>query len=209
MRSVIAGHDTMARPLRNHVPGISLHVFNRGNNRTSIFDEDIDREWFLAMIERAFERRDVSVHNFVLMTTHFHLMVTPTREHALSKAMHEVGHRYAEYFNRKYTRTGGLWEGRYHAVGICDDSYPLVCQRYIEQNPVRAKMVSGPDGYRWSSYRMYALGEPCSWLVPHGTYLALGRSAEERRAAYRALCAEPVPGEAIVRLRRPWGRTGV
>ena len=97
----------MARQLRNYFPDVSLHVFNRGNNRTSIFDEDIDREWFLATIQRSFQRQDVSVHNFVLMTTHFHLLVTPAREDALPKAMKEVGQCYTKYFNRKYERTGG------------------------------------------------------------------------------------------------------
>jgi putative transposase len=191
----------MARRLRSYVPDLSLHVFNRGNNRGTIFHESLDREWFLVMLQRAFARQRVDLHTFVLMDTHYHLMVTPTGEHALPNAMKELDQRYSVYFNAKYRRTGGFWEGRYNAVEIDDESYCLVCQRYIEQNPVRAAIVNSPEAYQWSSYRVHALGHSCTWLVPHATYLALGHDMAERQAAYRALCAEPVPDEAIVRLR--------
>jgi putative transposase len=115
--------------------------------------------------------------------------------------MKEILERYSRFFNRKYGRTGSLWEGRFRALGIDDEEYALICARYIEQNPVRARMVTAIDEYRWSSYRCLALGEPSDWLVPHPTYLALGRTDEERRAAYRAICSDPVPVEAFVRLR--------
>jgi putative transposase len=192
----------MARPLRTFVPDESLHVYNRGNNRMSIFHEDIDYEFFLFMVERAAEHKGVSVHALVLMTTHFHVLVTPTAEHALSWTMKEIGERYSRYYNAKYERTGTLWEGRFCNVPMADQRQSLMCLRYIDQNPVRAKIVTSPEAYPWSSHGLYAFGQPWNWLVPHPSYLELGRSDEERRQAYRATCAEPIPMDSLIRMRR-------
>jgi REP-associated tyrosine transposase len=192
----------MARPLRTFVPEESLHVYNRGNNRMTIFHEDVDYESFLVMTQRSAQRKGVSVHAVVLMTTHFHLLVTPAAEHALGRTMKEIGERYARYYNRKYARTGTLWEGRYRLVPLDDEGQTLICLRYIDQNPVRAKIVNAPDEYRWSSHGLYALGRSWAWLVPHPAFLDLGRSDEERRRAYRTICSEPVPIDALVRVRR-------
>src|ERR1700704_3380226 len=132
----------MSRQLRVYPPGTTVHVFNRGNNRGSIFSDEVDCEWFLTILERAATRYRVSAHGYVLMTNHFHLMATPETPDALSRMMKVVGVRYVSYYNRKYDRIGTLWSGRYRAVPIHDERYLLTCLRYIEQNPVRASMVS-------------------------------------------------------------------
>jgi REP-associated tyrosine transposase len=183
------------------VAGESTHLYSRGNNRIAIFHEDTDRQWFLSLLKCWLQRYHVAAHNFVLMTTHFHLIATPSEQCALSFAMKEILERYSRFFNRKYHRTGALWEGRFRARAIKDEQYALICARYIEQNPVRANMVTSVDAYRWSSYGFLALGHSCDWLVPHPTYLTLGHDNDERRAAYRAICAEPVPVDAFIRLR--------
>src|SRR5438874_12055527 len=103
----------MARGLRHFVNGESVHVYNRGNNRMAIFQEDDDRESFLGIVKRAFQRNGVAPHSFTLMTTHYHVIVTPAGELALPTAMKELGERYARFYNHKYQRTGTLWEGRY------------------------------------------------------------------------------------------------
>jgi hypothetical protein len=89
--------------------------------------------------------------------------------------------------NKKYGRTGTLWDGRYRDPIVAEERYFFTCLRYIEHNPVKARMVIRPEDYRWSSYRFHAYGEPSAWLVPHPLYLALGKTAKERQAAYRAL----------------------
>jgi putative transposase len=124
----------------------------------------------------------------VLMTTHIHLIVTPQSETALPRTMKRLGERYVYYFNRKNARTGTLWGGRHRALLLLDELYCLTCLRYVEQNPVRAKMVSRPEEYRWSTYGVHALGAAPDWLVPHPVYLALGSTAADRQAAYRELC---------------------
>lgn len=126
------------------------------------------------------------------MTTHYHLIVTPTESSALSQMMKELGERYVKYFNRDTKRVGTLWNGRYRSLLIDDECYWLACLRYVEQNPVRAGMVATADEYRWSSYRAHAHGQWDDWLTPHPVYQALGVTAAERQCAYRSICGENV-----------------
>jgi putative transposase len=134
----------MPRTPRHHVPGVSLHVRQRGNNRCSIFREDKDYEVFLALLRSATRRYGIAVHGYGLMTTHTHLVLTPSTDYGTGKAMQQLGVCYVMYVNRKYARVGTLWTGRYLAKSIDDERYWLTCLRYIEQNPVRAGIVSDP-----------------------------------------------------------------
>ncbi len=101
--------------------------------------------------------------------------------------MQKVGRHYVRYFNKSYRRTGTLWEGRFKSCVVDADGYLLICQRYIELNPVRAGMVGDSAEYRWSSYRSNALGKSARLWTPHPVYLQLGNSEQERLPAYRAL----------------------
>ncbi len=123
------------------------------------------------------------------MTNHVHLLVTPQDREGISRLMQYVGRRYVPYVNHEYGRTGTLREGRFKSSLVQARSYLLACYRYIELNPVRARMVEVPADYAWSSYRSNALGEEAPILSAHSDYLALGRSDSERRSAYRALFA--------------------
>lgn len=128
------------------------------------------------------------------MTNHYHFVVTPPTKDSLSLAMGILVGEYTKYFNRSYERTGTLWGSRFQAKPIEDERYWLNCLRYVEANPVEAKLVSAPGQYRWSSYRFHAEGESSDWLVPHRLYLSLGKNAAERQEAYRALWQlQPVP----------------
>jgi putative transposase len=191
----------MPKGSRSFVPGVSLHVRQRGNNRCAIFGDELDYEVFLAMLRSAIQRHRVSLHGFALMTTHTHFLLTPATEHGTAKAMQQLGVRYVMYFNRKYNRVGTLWTGRYGAKAINDERYWLTCLRYIEQNPVRASLVVRPDQYRWSSYRAHASACDVDWLSSHPVLEALGADIDQRREAYRVLCAEPMSTEQVVRHR--------
>jgi REP-associated tyrosine transposase len=177
----------MARKRRVYIPGACVHVTQRGNNRGTAFGDDDDREAFLALLAAVAACQGVQIHGFALMTTHYHLLVTPESETALPRTVQCFGGSYVQCFNRKYQRTGTLWDGRYGGANVCDERYFYSCLRYIEHNPVTAGIVATPDAYRWSSYRFHGCGEPCSWLTPHPLYLALGPTAEIRQAVYRAL----------------------
>jgi putative transposase len=101
--------------------------------------------------------------------------------------MQDLGRKYVRYINHTYQRTGTLWEGRYKASLIDSEAYLLTCMRYIELNPVRARMVSHPGEYRWSSYACNATGQPNPLVSPHPLYETLDNDAQQRQYAYREL----------------------
>src|SRR5689334_8748928 len=103
----------MPRRRRAFEPNIAVHVIHRGNNRAMLFGDDSDFELFLVFLKRASQRRGVGVHGFALMTTHYHLVVTPPDAAALPATMKEVNVRYVRHFNQKYDRIGTLFNGRY------------------------------------------------------------------------------------------------
>jgi putative transposase len=105
------------------------------------------------------------------------------------------------YFNRRYNRTGTLWEGRFRSCLAESSRYVLACYRYIELNPVRAWMTDDPKGYAWSSCRANTTGYPDPLVTPHPTYLALGRGEPDRRAAYCELLTEALPKDTLAEIR--------
>ena len=193
----------MPRPRRIYIPDVSLHVFHRGINHEPIVRDDFDHEQLLQLIVGATAGHGVRVHAFALMTTHYHMVVTPPGEGVLSHTMQVIGRRYTHYFNRKYGRIGTMWNERYSAILLDDERYCCNCLRYVDLNPLAAHMVSAPEDYRWSSYRVHALGEPCEWLTPHPLYVALGPTPEMRQTAYRAICAIPLTEAELTLQRRP------
>jgi putative transposase len=189
----------MSNGRRIFVPGVSLHVRQRGNNRCAIFGDDRDYESYLVMLESAARRFRVDVHGYALMTTHTHILLTPSTDTGTAKTMQQVGVRYVLYYNRKYQRVGTLWTGRYKAKPITDERYWLTCLRYIEQNPVRAGLVVRPEQYRWSSYGVHALGHHSDWLASHPVLDALGADMAQRQAAYKAICDIRLTNDETIR----------
>ena len=177
----------MARLPRLFLPSIPQHVIQRGNNRQACFYADEDYRFYLECLAEAARKYRASVHAYVLMTNHVHLLMTPTSAPGISRVMQTLGRRYVRTINHTYRRSGTLWEGRYHASLVQSERYLLTCYRYIELNPVRANITEGPGDYRWSSYACNALGNPDGLIEPHEEYLKLGREPTERQAAYRAL----------------------
>lgn len=177
----------MPRQARLRIPGLPLHVIQRGNNKGACFRDDRDLHVYLSLLDQLSPPYGCTIHAYVLMTNHVHLLLTPDRPEASSALMKHVGQRFAQYVNRKYERTGSLFEGRFRSCIVDSDGYLLVCQRYIEMNPVRAGMVSHPSRYPWSSYRANAEGLASGIVIPHALYLGLGRDPSERCARYRAL----------------------
>ena len=129
--------------------------------------------------------------------TRMQFPMIPAFRYSCPKTMKACGGRYVQYFNRKYSRSGTLWNGRYKPILVDDERGWLRCLRYIERNPVEAGIVRDPSEYEWSSYRTHALGEASTWLTPHPVYLALGSTPELRQAVYRAIASgvEPDPTE--------------
>jgi putative transposase len=177
----------MARLPRIELPGVPLHIIQRGNNRSACFFGDIDRRFFLKCLAEASRRRGCSIHAYVLMSNHVHLLATPMEPGAVAAMMQDLGRRYVRTINTVHGRTGSLWEGRYKSSLVDSESYYLTCHRYIELNPVRADMAQSADSYPWSSHRYYAFGRPDPVISPHSTFASLGSSDAERRESFRSL----------------------
>ena len=157
----------MPRKPRFHLPGVPVHVVQRGNNRQAVFYDEQDYRAYLKWLEEGAERYGCAIHAYVLMTNHVHLLVSPAHGESLGRLMQYLGRYYVLYINHHYGRSGTLWEGRYKASLIQAQDYLLACYRYIELNPVRAGMAKGPGQYRWSSYGYNALGREDRLLTPH------------------------------------------
>lgn len=194
----------MPRKPRFYVPGVAVHVVQRGNNREPIFFEEPDYSAYLGWLKEGAERYQCEVHAYVLMTNHVHILATPKDKTGISQMMQYVGRRYVPYVNHTYGRTGTLWEGRYKGSLVQDEGYLLACMRYIELNPVRAGMVKTAASYRWSSYACNASGRKNELIKPHETYLALGKDEVSRRAAYKALFRHHMGEETMEEIRSAW-----
>ena len=110
--------------------------------------------------------------------------------------------RYGHYINKKYSRTGTLWEGRHKASAVDSEQYLLKCYRYIELNPVAANMVGRPEEYVWSSYHFNAWGDFNPLVSPHDCYLNLDSTQYHRCYAYLELFREALSPEDIHAIRR-------
>ncbi|MFL6672787.1 MAG: transposase [Massilia sp.] len=178
-----------------------MHIIQRGNNRSPCFFTHSDRLVYLDLLSQCSQQADCDVHAYVLMTNHVHLLISPKDVDAPAELMQRLGQRYVQYVNRQYARTGTLWEGRFRSCLVGDERYLLICQRYIELNPLRASIVDDPGKYPWSSYGINASGRPSQLIQPHLAYLALGRKDEERQASYRELFREALPDSMLERIR--------
>ncbi len=187
----------MARLPRVYVAGVAQHVIQRGNNRQVCFAGEQDIKAYANWLKEYATKFSVSIHAWVFMTNHVHLLCTPADAVGISRMMQGLGRQYVKYFNYAYRRTGTLWEGRYRASLVQDEDYLLALYRYIELNPVRAKMVAEPSEYSWSSYRINALGVKSELCSPHKVYLALGDTRFERATHYRALFKNELNAEVI------------
>ena len=191
----------MPRQPRFILPGHPQHIIVRGNNRDVIFNHRNDYLFFLDKLGDAIEKYECHLHAYVLMTNHVHFLMSPQTDVGISQVMQTVGRSYVQYFNKKYRRTGTLWEGRYKASLIGSEAYALTCYRYIELNPVRACMVVSPEEYPWSSYQFNANGKKNDLVTPHDLYQRLGLSAAERSKAYRALFNGLFPESDVNQIR--------
>ncbi|MGB9667050.1 MAG: transposase, partial [Candidatus Cryosericum sp.] len=142
----------MARSLRLEAPGNIYHVTVRGDRREDIFDDDADRVSMLDLINDAVELHHWHLLAYCLMDNHYHLEVeTPIV--SLAAGMHRINGAYSQRYNARHHRVGHVFQGRYKALPILTDVHLLGACRYIVRNPLRARLVSDPGQWEWSSYR--------------------------------------------------------
>jgi putative transposase len=172
----------MSRPLRVEFPGAVYHVMARGNERRPVFRDRTDRLAYLARLASYAKRFSFSVYAYCLMTNHVHLAIE-TGPVPLSRIMLALHGSFTQAFNRRHSRVGHLFQGRYKALLVDRENYLLALVRYIHLNPVDARLAARAQDYEWSSDRAYRGGEPPAWLT---TSVALSALASRRQAAVRA-----------------------
>jgi REP-associated tyrosine transposase len=165
----------------------------------AIYDDDVDRYRFLAVLEAVVERYGVECHAYCLMSNHYHLVLR-TLEANLSSAIQHLNSVYAQSWNRRHTRVGHVLQGRFKGQLIQREGYFLEACRYVVLNPVRAGLVNHAEDWPWSSYRSTAgLAPAPQWLT---TALILGPQPATETCAYRAFIASGVHHtEAAKKLR--------
>jgi len=140
----------MPRVARIVVAGCPHHITQKGNCGQDIFFSDADRRAFLALLSQYALRCGVSIEGYCLMSNHVHLIATPETKDSLAAVMGRTNFRYAQYVNRTYQRSGHLWQNRFYSCAL-DDAHYWAALIYVEQNPLRARIVRMPWRYPWSS----------------------------------------------------------
>lgn len=184
----------MSRRPRVFVPGYPHHVVQQGHDHNAVFIETADYEFYLANLIEWKSHYDVGVYAYCLMTNHVHLILVPNADgNAISSLMRRLSARQGRRVNRLEGRIGTLWSGRFRSSVVDTDEYLLACLRYVELNPVDARMVNRPEDYHWSSYAQRLGLNDDNWLAPDPVTTALGATIATRRRAYARFVREGVP----------------
>lgn len=147
----------MPRTARVIVPGMPLHITQRGTRRFDVFRDTVDRLEFLRLFNIFSSEFHLAILAWCLMTNHVHFVAIPEREDSVRRVFHRVNGTYARRFNHKHGFVGHLWQER-PDTAILDDSHFRNAMRYVERNPVRAHMVTHAADYRWSSAAAHCFG---------------------------------------------------
>jgi putative transposase len=177
----------MPRRRRLEIPGAPHHIVQRGVDKQPTFFDRSSYVSYLHWLREYSQAHRVQVHAWCLMTNHVHLLLTPSEGGGLSRLMQNLNRAYVQKLNYRCQRVGHLWSGRFKAAVISDRAYFFHCMRYIEFNPVRARMVAHPDDYPWSSWHANVGARRSTLISPHTEYLALAGPAGQRQQRYRAL----------------------
>ena len=191
----------MARPLRLSFPGAVYHVTSRGNARHDIVADDRDRSQWLSLLAHVVDRYGWLCHAYCLMDNHYHLVIETPKPN-LSIGMRQLNGRYTQAYNRRHEQVGHVFQGRFTAILVEKDAHLLELCRYVVLNPVRAKIVSHPRLWMWSSYRA-TVGETKApgWLTTDWILSQFGQRGGAAQARYRTFVAEgrggPAPWEQL------------
>ena len=182
----------MGRPLRIEFENAVYHITSRGNERKKIYRDDGDKEKFLGLLEDYKNRYNFLIHCFVLMDNHYHLVIETLRPN-LIKIMHGLNSGYTGYFNKKYKRSGHLFQGRYKAIIVDKENYLLELSRYVHLNPLRAKIINKPQDYKWCSYGGYIRKKEVNNLNNYNWLLSIfGNEEKKSRRQYKEFVEEGI-----------------
>jgi putative transposase len=147
----------MSRLARVVIPGMSHHITQRGVRRLDVFRDEEDRLIYLRLFAQGAHGYHLTVRSYTLMSNHVHFVATPTFADSIYRVFHWCHGIYVKYFNEKYSLSGHLWEQRPFSC-VLSEAHVRNALRYVENNPVRARMVNCATDYRWSSARAHGFG---------------------------------------------------
>lgn len=185
----------MPRVARIVLPGVPHHITQRGNNRQDVFFVDDDRRAYLAILAEQAERFGLTIQGYCLMANHVHLIATPEADDSLAKAIGRTHFLYTQYINRRHGRSGHLWQNRFYSCAL-GDPHLWLAMRYIERNPVRARIVRLAWNYRWSSAAAHVSEGP-----PAGCLDLTGWASVWSAAKWRNELRNPPEDEQVAALR--------
>jgi putative transposase len=191
----------MPRPLRPIRDGLIYHVINRGNNRQDVFHKPADFAAFLSALADLKERRSFELYGYCLMSNHIHLLIRP-RDTSISRIVQSLLVSHTQRYHKHYRSGGHVWQGRFKSPVIQDDEHLLTVLRYIEANPLRARMVERAEEYPWSSYPLHGLGAANDLLDSLVSYDQISPDAKRRQAAWARRVHQPLADEQLQAIRR-------
>ena len=169
-------------------PGV-FHVINRAIDRRWIFDTDADKRFFVETLVTQRKNYALNIYHWVVMSNHFHLAVETLNVKTLSSYVGKVCEHYTKYYHKKHCGIEPLWQGRYNCQVVQKEGYLGRLGRYIERNPIRAKMsnVQYAWDYKWSSAQSYVSENKDPLVVEsdHPFWVDMGIADQARRATYR------------------------
>ncbi|CEO40461.1 hypothetical protein C0W35_11520 [Photobacterium kishitanii] len=188
----------MPRKERLFILGLPQIVQLQGHNKSELFIDDDDHDYFLQCIDNAITRYGGDLHSYCLFAANALLLITPNEKENIGAIIQHVGRRYVPYFNKKYQRSGSLWEGRYKSCLVEPENYLLPCMHYIESGGMLLTVAAAD--YPWSSYRHNAGLTTLSRITPHAEYNLLGKTALQRGDAYRRFSQKPISHYILQRI---------
>ena len=188
----------MPRVARIVVPDLAHHLTQRGNNRQDVFFVDDDRRQYLKLLAGQCRRYGAKILGYCLMTNHVHLILIPSRPDSLAKAVGRTHWLYSQYVNRLHKRSGHLWQNRFYSNAM-DDAHCLLALRYVERNPIRARICRLARKYAWSSAAVHCGGPDPAALLDSDSWKSLSRGLD-----WPAQLADDIDPAELRRLRQNW-----
>jgi len=163
------------------------HIMTRGNNRNIIFKKSQDYQYFIKRIKKYKKESPFDLYHYCLMPTHTHFLIRTRKSKEFSQFMKKLNLAYIYYYKFNYGWDGHFWKGRFKSQPVGKDEYFIQCGKYIELNPVRAKIVEDPGDYSYSSYNFYIKNLKNDLLTEDIFYKSLGSNNIQRQKAYKKL----------------------
>jgi putative transposase len=181
-----------------------VHIVQRGHNKNNVFFENEDYKAYLEWLQEGSEWYEVPIHAYALLPNEIHILATPSDKESASRMMQYQGRCYVPYINNTYNKTGTIWQGRYKASLIDPETQLLNNMLYIENLPVREKLVKSASAYKWSSSKFNALGKKNALITAHEKYTELAKTDKTRLDKYTTLSKAGLADEVNSDIQDAW-----